>query len=251
MTIKPWIKFVICGLIGFGAGFGSGFLVHKKINDAKFEEISDDEMAMLEQEIEAARQEKAQAEANDIPDPESLPEDPDKLRNALQGKKPYKGAEKPSEVYQQAYNTIQRYSSEENAEELPIYDGEEDDSQNESPGEEEFDQEFMEMLEQETVEPGQMEPPHVISLGEFYNERPNYDKITIDWYEEDNTFLDEREEIIANIQEYAGMDVASLFANTGPNDDPDVRFIRNEHYNSDYEIIRHHRSWKETSGGED
>lgn len=61
-------------------------------------------------------------------------------------------------------------------------------------------------------------------------------------------YLDENEEIIADIQSYVGLNAATLFAKNGPQDDPDIRFVRNEQYGSDYEIVRHHRSYRETLG---
>ena len=59
---------------------------------------------------------------------------------------------------------------------------------------------------------------------------------------------DEREEIIGDITSYVGLNAGNLFKDNGPQDDPDIRFVRNEKYGSDYEIIRHHRSYKETMG---
>ena len=47
--MRPWIKILIGVVIGFGAGFGSGFFFHKKLNDVKFEEITEEEMAAIEE----------------------------------------------------------------------------------------------------------------------------------------------------------------------------------------------------------
>ena len=239
--MKTWIKILIAGVIGFGAGFGSGFLFQKKLTDMKFVEISEEEMA----EIEKKEAEKETQAADGMKNIQELPDDPDKLKNALQGKVPYEEAKETiKESYKPAFEAIVQYSDIHNAEQLPVY--EEDPPP--SDAEEGFDEDFLEVIEQEEIEPGQVDPPHMISLGEFYNERPEYDKITIDWYEEDNAFLDEREEIIPDIRTYTGMDVKTLFGMQSPEDDPDVRFVRNEQYGSDYEIIRHHKSWRELNG---
>lgn len=248
--MKPWIKILIGVACGFAGGFAAGFFSHKKMNDIQFEEISEEEMKEIEDKIQNSKKTDTKEEIDRIfaPDTE-LPEDPDKLRNALQGKTPYIQADKDQKTrYEQLWNATKDYSNEENANELP--------TQNEDlapgPGEEEFDEDFLELIEDETVNPGSsfVEPPHVISLVEFYNERPEFDKITIDWYEPDNVWVDEKEEIIADISGYIGMlDADRMFSSNSPDDDPDVRFVRNDQYGTDYEIIRHHRSWKETTGG--
>lgn len=246
--IRPWIKILIAGIIGFGAGFGSGFFAHKKLNDVQFQEISEEEMKEIEETVAKRQGRDPQEEIHRVFNPvtdipkEKLPEDPDQLRNALQGKTPYIQADKDQKTaYEKLWKATKDYSNEENANELPTM-----------PEEEEFDEAFLkEVLEEEPDDKMSfVEPPHVIGLAEFYNERPEFDKVTIDWFEPDNVWLDEKEEIIADISSYVGMtDVVKLFSENSPDDDPDVRFIRNEQYGSDYEIIRHHRSWRETTGG--
>lgn len=245
MNMKPWIKIALGVIAGFAAGFGTGFFVHKKMNDVQFEEVTDEEMNKLESQLEEGK--KTSQEVVDIFTRmgEELADEPEKLRIILQGKTPYdKAPNDIQEANKVAYEAVKNYSSKENADELPV--------ENDILGdnvEEGLDEEFIEMLKAEEVEPGQMEPPHVISLGEFYNERPEYDKITIDWYEPDNVYLDEREEIIPDISSYVGVNAGNLFAKNDPGEDPDIRFVRNEQYGSDYEIIRHHRSYQEMMGG--
>lgn len=259
--MKPWIKILIGVVIGFGGGFASGFFTHKKLNDLKFEEVTEEEMAEIEKDIlekEKAKNEEKDSVKNadkpfDVLDlkGETLPDDTDKLRNALQGKKPYIQADRDQKLaYEKLWNATKEYSNEENANELPT---EKEMAEKESPvdDEEEFDEEFLEQIEEEAANTGAgfVEPPHVISLADFYNDRPEFDKVTISWYEPDNVWVDEREEIIPDIRSYIGLEVKSLFASNSYDDDPDVRFVRNEKYGSDYEIIRHHRSWRETTGG--
>lgn len=237
--MKIWIKILIGVVTGFAGGFASGFLVHKKLNDVQFEEVSEEQMKEIEQKVNAAK-EKAEAKEKELP--EKLPEDPDKLKLALQGKRPYIEADKEQkQAYEKLWNATKEYSNEENANELPTQD------------EEEFtEEEYVSQLEQEAEKEAAdefVEPPHVIGLADFYNDRPENDKITIHWYEPDNVWLDENEEIIPDIKSYIGMQVQTLFASNSPEDDPDVRFVRNDRYGSDYEIIRHHRSFRETVGG--
>lgn len=237
--MKPWVKILIGVVSGFAGGFAAGFLCHKKLNDIQFEEIDEAEMQAIE---ESMNKDKKEGGADVVPPffhavENADPQDTDEMRNAMQGKVKYVKADpEAQERFQGTWETVRGYSDEENADSLPI------------DPEEGLDEEFLEMIEQEEIDPGQIEPPHVISLGEFYNERPEYDKITIDWYEPDNVYLDENEEIIADIQSYVGLNAATLFAKNGPQDDPDIRFVRNEQYGSDYEIVRHHRSYRETLG---
>ena len=255
--MKPWIKIIIGVVCGFAGGFAAGFLSHKKMNDIQFEEISEEEMKEIEARIQnkdiSDGSDKTKEEIEKVFDSpvkniftdEQLPEDPDKLRNALQGKTPYMKADSEQKTkYEEMWKTVKEYSSESNANDIPTEEA--------GPGEEEFDEDFLEMIEEEAAEPGKgfVEPPHLIDLADFYNDRPEFDKVTIHWFEPDNTWIDDNEDIIADISSYIGMEnVDKMFAKNGPGDDPDVRFVRNEQYGSDYEIIRHHRSWQETNGG--
>ena len=249
--MKFWIKVALGVIAGFAGGFTTGFLVHKKMNDVEFEEIEKEEMALLEQQATEQKATASEAVSSSLARVESvqdLPSDPDKMRMTLQGKVSYVQADmEAKERYSKIWNTVKEYSNEENADELPIQREEDDDDI--SDMEEGLDEEFLEMLEEEQVEPGQVMPPHVITLAEFYNERSEYDKVTINWYEPD-VFLDEREDVIADLKTYVGnIDIHKLFATNGPDEDPDIRFVRNEQYGTDYEIVRHHRTWTETIGG--
>lgn len=255
--MKPWMKILIGAIAGFGGGFAAGFFCHKKLNDIQFKEISAEEMEELEKAVIGEKEEKEEK----LPNLEDLPSEPDELRKTLQGKVSYIQADQEAKKrFAGGWDAIQRYSDEENANHLPVekssplhdedsehYDPDEDDGPYDL--EDGFDEDFMETIEKETVEPGQMEPPHVISLSEFYNERQEYDKITIDWWEPDDTYMNEREEVIADIVDETGMDPKALFARNGPDEDPDVRFIRNEGNSCDYEIVRHHITYLEATGG--
>ena len=238
--MKPWIKILIGVVSGFAGGFATGFLFHKKMTDIQFEEIDEEEMARIEEELKSSKDTEDTEETEDKiihAIRKADPQNEDELRNAMQGKISYiKADEDAKKRFASTWETVKEYSDEENADSLPI------------DPEDGIDEGFLEMMEQETVEPGQMEPPHAISLSEFYNERPEYDKITIEWYEPDNVYLDENEEIIGDISSYVGLLASKLFKENGPQDDPDIRFVRNEQYGSDYEIIRHHRSYRETMG---
>jgi hypothetical protein len=235
--MNPWIKYGIVGLVSFGGGVATGIFLERKKNNVQFEIVTEEEMAELERQDQAKK---------DIPKEEKLPDlsdvpanDVDKTRLALQGKKSYIEADAEAKArVAEGWNAINEYSNEENANNMPV------------EIEEGFDPGFIEEIKDEGKD------IYPIDMGAFYNERKEYNKVTIDWYEADkndigDTWMDENEEIIADPQTYIGdIDIRELFKDTEMNEDPDVRFVRNEGYESDYEIIRHHRSWKETTGEE-
>ena len=252
--MKLWVKILLGAVAGFGGGFAAGFFTHKKMNDIQFEEVTEEQMAEIEQKV-AAAQAKAAEEAKTAPavvegtkiETEKLPEDPDKLKNALQGKTPYMDADKEQKLaYEKLWKATAEYSNKENADQLPT-----ERERTDTDGDEEaFDEDFISQIEQEAEKGNDfVEPPHPISFAEFSNERPEYDKITIHWYEPDDVWVDENEEIIPDSDSYIGMKVEGLFASNTTNGDPDIRFVRNMKYGSDYEVIRHHRSYWDTVGG--
>ena len=253
--MKPWMIKVIIGVVGFGGGFAAGFFCHKKMNDVKFEEITAEEMAAIEsraveKQADIPSQDAGVKVTDEIGAAQKLPEDPDEMRNLLQGKKPYIEADNEQKrAYEKMWKATKDYSSEDNANRIPVIPEPPSEDEDENPEEEDFDEDFLEQIEQEAVEAGNnfVDPPHQIDLSDFYNDRPEYDKITIKYFEPDNTWIDDNDEVIADISSYIGTN-RDLFKTPGMDDDPDVRFIRNDRYNTDYEIIRHHRSWSEETG---
>ena len=237
--MKLWMKLALAGIVGFGGGFVAGFFSHKKMNDIQIEEITEEEMAELQRSVEVHNEKPSNSISDD-----QLPEDPDKVRLTLQGKKSYLEADaEAKKANLEVWNTIKRYSDEDNANELPI-----------ESMESEFDKDFLEDIKNEDVYGESVSTlPYPIDLPEFYNERNEYDKITIEWYEPDDTFIDEKEEVIGDIKAYIGdIDPKTLFSESDNiNEDPDIRFVRNEQYGTDYEIVRHHRSYHEMTGGSD
>lgn len=251
--MKLWIKILIAVGSGFAGGFAAGFFTHKKLNDVQFEEISEEEMKEIEKTIEKTKTDPKEDIDHVFEPKESildkeLPEDPDELKKTLQGKTPYIQADKEEKTrYETLWRATKEYSNEDNANQIPTM--KEEDNSEESEEDKEFDEDFLDEIADESNN-SFVEPPHVISLSDFYNDRPEFDKVTIDWFEPDDVWLDENEEFIEDISSYVGVNnVKGLFAENSEEEDPDIRFIRNEQYGSDYEIIRHHKSWEETTGG--
>ena len=243
--MKVWIKVLLGIMAGFGGGFAAGFLTHKKLNDIQFEEVTQEEMDQLLEIPEDVRK-LAEAKMKKIlsegtAKEKELPTDPDKLRNTLQGKTTYIQMDSDQKKkYSEIWNTVKDYSNEENANELPFED--------------EMDEDFLNELENDIEEEEDTElkneKPHVITLHEFYEEHREYDKITIDWYEEDDIVLDEREEIVPDPKSYVGMSMKELFNDMpNPDGDPDAMFVRNDKYGTDYEVVRHHSAYNQIVGG--
>lgn len=264
--MKPILIKILIGVAGFAGGFASGFLVHKKMNDIQIEEISEEEMKeIVQKDVQSVpssdEKEEKQVTSEEIGAAQELPEKEDDIRNALQGKTPYIQADKDTKTaYEKLWKATEGYSNAENANQYPVWkansvtekvtDKVTDEAEEESPEEDDFDEEFLEQLEQEAVEAGNsfVEPPHQIDLVSFYNDHPEWDSVTIKWYMEDNTWIDENDEIIPDIQSYTGIGIGNPFNEDPIDEDPDVRFWANPRYQTNYEFIRHHRSWAETTG---
>ena len=84
---------------------------------------------------------------------------------------------------------------------------------------------------------GLADKPYVISPSEFINEQPYYDKITLEYYEDDVLCNAISEEIITDINTTIGLESLNHF---GEYED-DVVYVRNEKWSTDYEIIFQHR----------
>lgn len=83
------------------------------------------------------------------------------------------------------------------------------------------------------------EKPYVISPDEF-GSIDNYDKLSLTYYT-DGILADENDEKIDNADEIVGNDFDSHF---GEYEDDSV-FIRNDHLESDYEILKDYRRWED------
>ena len=265
--MRPFGVKILIALVGFGGGFAAGWFAHRKANEVQFEEISEAEMSEIESKVTQEKKDiQPEAEENrpesntseELGAAQELPEKADDIRNTLQGKTPYMQADADTKTaYEKLWKATAGYSSPENADQYPVWrtseaaqGTDEEDAESESPGEEDFDEDFMEQIEQEAQEAGNdfEEPPHQIDLVSFYNDHPEWDSVTVKWYMEDDTWIDENEEVIPDIQSYTGIGVKNPFDEEPIDDDPDVRFWASPHYQTNYEFIRHHRSWAETTG---
>jgi hypothetical protein len=86
--------------------------------------------------------------------------------------------------------------------------------------------------------------PYVITLEQFTEECDHYDKSTIYYYEDDDTLTDEGEEVITDVAVTIGDDALDNFG--CGSEDPEVVYVRNDTYGTDYEVIRLSKSYAET-----
>jgi hypothetical protein len=89
--------------------------------------------------------------------------------------------------------------------------------------------------------------PYVISLSEFSDECDHFDKVTIYYYEDDWTLVDEDQEVINDHNSVIGPRALGCFGEDS--EDPDIVYVRNENIQIDYEVIRLPKSYSQTMGG--
>lgn len=84
--------------------------------------------------------------------------------------------------------------------------------------------------------------PYIISVEEFLSSGdPEYDKLSVTYFEDDDTLADEREQIIPEIDSFIGE--KNLIWGVSDPKDKDVVFIRNQRLSSDIEVTRHEGSY--------
>jgi hypothetical protein len=86
--------------------------------------------------------------------------------------------------------------------------------------------------------------PYVIGVEEFSEDMTHFDKLTIYYYEDDDTLVEGGEDIITDVDWTIGNDSLDHFGDNS--DDPDIVYVRNERISVDYEVIRLPKSYAET-----
>lgn len=85
--------------------------------------------------------------------------------------------------------------------------------------------------------------PYIISVKEFMEDREEYDKTTITYFEDDDVLCDEREEVIPNVEYTVGNEALIKFGELS--EDKNIVYVRNERTSTDFEILRDRRSYAE------
>lgn len=112
-------------------------------------------------------------------------------------------------------------------------------------GEEETEEEETEMVEPDSEdEERNTDEPYIISVDEYMEDRDNYDKNTVTYYEADDVLVDEREQVIPDVDSTVGSDSLTKFGHKSK--DKKVVYVRNERIEADFEILLDTRSYSET-----
>jgi hypothetical protein len=85
--------------------------------------------------------------------------------------------------------------------------------------------------------------PYVISTSEFYEDKENYNKISLTYYAADQVLVDEQEHPLNDWAKIAGTSFASSFGEQS--EDERIVHIRNERLEADFEIALHEGSYVE------
>lgn len=113
-----------------------------------------------------------------------------------------------------------------------------------------YDELEEEMYEKEAESDGLNErldvDPYLITDEEFTNENRHYEKLTLWYYELDQTLADDNEEIIDNVDQLIGEGTLDNMV-----DDERTIYIRNDRQGADFEIICLNKSYKEEVLGEE
>lgn len=83
--------------------------------------------------------------------------------------------------------------------------------------------------------------PYVITIDEFMEEDLKFEKITLNYFEEDDTLIDDSEKIITDIEGTVGSKNLEKFG-VGSND-KFIVYIRNEKLRADFEVAREEGSY--------
>lgn len=85
--------------------------------------------------------------------------------------------------------------------------------------------------------------PYVISVKEFMDDKEDYDKVTVTYFEGDDTLCDEREQIIPDIEGTVGSDSLTKFGQLS--DDKNIVYVRNDIIQTDFEVALDKRDYSD------
>lgn len=96
--------------------------------------------------------------------------------------------------------------------------------------------------EEEIVEvPIDRDTPYIISSEEFFTDNPEHEKITITYYEGDDTLTDDQDEVIPDEESLVGPEALTSFGKESG--DTNIVYIRNERLATDFEVVSDSRTY--------
>lgn len=89
--------------------------------------------------------------------------------------------------------------------------------------------------------------PYVISVEDYSEAGENNNKVTLTYYELDDILTDQTDRVITDVEKHVGSDALLKFGMNS--DDEDIVYVRNSNLETDFEVIRVHKSYAETVAG--
>lgn len=213
-------KIALFTLGGVTAGAVGGYFYAMKSLERKYAEIAEEEIASVKDTYEL-----------------------------LTKKGKYKDDRVATDAYLARLDELQYWTQQEEAEVEDIIEGVEA---------EEEDEEEVEPLSAKPIivkkevnvmeEPRDPKVPYLIHVDEFMNEREDHEKLTINYYVEDDTLADERDEIIPDVEGTVGTKNLDRWGDGS--DSIYSVYVRNERLSCDFEVLREDTSYAKMMLGE-
>lgn len=207
--MKEATKSFLVFTAGLSVGGAAGYFVTKKYLEVKYEQDLQMQIQDVKDHYKLIRKE------GEYSAPETVPVD---YENVLEG----------LEYIEHSDEVVVEDEEAAEAEEEEVVETEE---------ETEFASEYQEEYERDRSQ------PYIITVKEFMEDRDEYDKTTITYFEDDDVLCDEREEVIPNVEYTVGNDALTKFGELS--EDKNIVYVRNERTSTDFEIVRDRRSYAE------
>lgn len=110
-----------------------------------------------------------------------------------------------------------------------------------------YTEDYEDVVDSTPPSEGISDHPYVIHPEDFVNDRPFFDKITLEYYEDDVLCNAISEEIITDVDGTIGLESLKHFGEY----EEDVVYVRNDKTSTDYEVIYQHRPFAYIPGEDD
>jgi hypothetical protein len=104
---------------------------------------------------------------------------------------------------------------------------------------------YKELLSERSLDPDfsqdAVHDPRVISVNEYFNDMPRYEKVTVTWYEGDSVLTDQDDAVVEEFVVAIGEGNLLFGHDSG---DPNVVYVRNDRLSTDYEVVRSEGSYR-------
>lgn len=224
------IKTTLVFLGGAVVGATTGYLVTKKILDARYDALMQEEIRKTKDFLEYGRP--------TIVNTEKEYATPEEAVQALLVK-PYQPSDDPRPTVEEVLAEVRNVNKN-------VFDDE--------PSEDEYDVDdsaygIPDFVYDDEVKKRSALLPYVITDEEFAEGDPRHESFSLTWYAKDEVLADDNDEIVDDVAGAVGQENLLRFGH-GSNDDRIV-YIRNEKRRVDFEIAKHDGSYAEVVGLED